>query len=410
MARLTASSSVCLAFLLAVVCLPRLSPAASTAASASGPEKGSQPDLALPAPDQWKEIQEVPARVEVLRFLAAQARGNYERIRTWQASYRFRHLGPVSQAVLQPPGGHNPPKPAGSAVVCERHFLVDFVVDQSRNAIYKDKRATKYEFRDARSGQPLKLPWLSVSTGRTILTPDEWLEFSPDSLVTVPELGRQDVQPVAYRNPRETLPRWDRHFDLRNLFADALRQPIWEYLEVDVRVFNGEQGEKMKSHWEKHCRLRQAQTGQGTWFQREMASELPSGELSIDRRIFSPMANHLPIEAVVLRGAPTAGSQLQVESRLSWRYKQVSGVYVPSHFEDLNRVGMLGTGSQWEWEYDLLSCRVNKPVDPAQFTWAALKRRKERRCGTGWRGSCMCGGKASSTRRPRRRRLGGERR
>ncbi len=324
--------------------------------------KGSGPTAALGGPQEWTEIADVGERVEVLRYLAAQARANYEKIRTWRATYRLRHRGPVPADALQAPAGLAPKQPAPAAVVCERDLVVDFVVDQSQDALFRDARPVSMEFRDAKTGQPVKLPWLSVPGGRAVLTRDTYLEFDPNRLVTLPELverGWRRAIPVAYRKSQEAVPDWyGASSDPRKLFGYTSAFPIWQDLETDIRVFGGQHGATMKSHWETNCRIRRGQTPGGMWFQREFVSELPSGEAFIARSTFSPMENHLPIEWIALRGRAGANGQMEVEKRVRWKYTHVSGVYVPARFQEEKRDG-------YEWEYELVSCQINEPVDPA---------------------------------------------
>jgi len=354
---------------------------ASRAANSETPpieeKKGHpRPLIAVPRPEEWTEIAGLATKTEVLRYLAAQGRSSYEKIRTWRATYRLTYRGPVSPDLARPPRTPGPTRSAPSGIVCERELLVDFVIDQGRNAIYRDARPLNVAFRDAATGEPLDMPWLSVSAERTVVTPTEHLEFR-----FWPEVSLAGTQPqekrkktpsklTAYRNPREMVPVWyGGSSDPRKLFGYS-GFPIWEDLEMDIAVLSGEHGARMKSHWERNCRLCQAQRPEGTWFQRESVSRTGAGEVLIQRATFSPSQNHLPVEWVILRGARPGDFEKKVQHYMCWTYKQTAGVYVPSRVEEMNCVGLVGNGH--EWKYELVSCQLNDLVEPGQFTWAGM--------------------------------------
>lgn len=322
-------------------------------------------------PAQWREVGSVEKRIEVLEFLAAQSEANYEKLRTWRATYSIS--GDVLHSAAYLRDRFKDPRPMRFQI----KGTVQFVVDKDSEATYFRYDRQWHQRLDVATRKPVQDPDLAdralLPWDRLVVTPKIYLHAHHGRAYGwLPEVvERPDLiaRPVAYRDPRAQGEDPIKNFGFRvtSFFTFQDRDWIWDDLRWYADILRRE-GPKWDG-FRKATKIYESKTANGNWFKYEYEYTSPEGRQVFSRILFSPAAGYLPIEDLN-EGKAAGDAKRHLLRHRVWQYKEFGGVYVPSYFKEANPTGPESDPDIEEQV--LLQCEVNQPVDPAQFTWAGM--------------------------------------
>lgn len=329
------------------------------------------PDPAAPGgievPAQWREVGSVEKRIEVLEFLAAQCEANYEKLRTWRATYSI--FGDVQHSVAYLRDRFKVDHPLRFQIKAR----VQFVVDKESQATYFRHDRQSAQRLDVRTGKAVEdrdlslLPW-----DRLVVTPESYLHAHyGHGFGLLPEVrNRPDLyaRPLAYRDPPSQGDDPLKGFRIYSFFTFLDREWIWDDLRREADLLRKEDP-KWKDLWRRAIKVYESKGVNGNWYKYDYQYTSPEGRQVFSRILFNPAAGYLPVENLN-EGKDAGDAKREVLRHRVWQWKEFGGVYVPSYFKEVNNSAQ-ETGPDIE-EQVLLQCEVNKPVDPVQFTWAGM--------------------------------------
>ena len=205
---------------------------------------------------------------------------------------------------------------------------------------------------------------------KTILTPEHYLHFSTNTnLGQVKGFSPVRLTPnnrrVAYRDAsaKGRMLQWSTVMDPRLLFGTN-RRPFFESFESDARSMS----ESLESTTRKEypCRevyLRKGSDNDGTMYHvahRYLFSETP-GESHEQDVILRAKAGFNAVEA-------SQGTGSQRRQKTTWEYRKIDGMLVPSSIR-FEIVAVDESAFSFERVLTLEECNLNKPVNPASFTY-----------------------------------------
>jgi hypothetical protein len=158
----------------------------------------------------WTDI--APAgRLRVIELLAAQLRGNYEKIKTWQGAYSYvlrQYLDErfVAQllAAARLPAHQSPPQGKAEALIQEFDSVLTFAIDVGSDAIDRDTETSRMRFLKVGTGEGVKVPNVGPPDHRSIVTPGRYLVFRPKERATsafLPDHPDAEMERRAERFP-----------------------------------------------------------------------------------------------------------------------------------------------------------------------------------------------------------------
>ena len=146
----------------------------------ASPETGPPPqDLA------WIDVP-LPERLQIIEQLAAQSRGNYDKIATWQGSYSYvlrQYLDEQFVAQLQAGAGLLPgkaaPQPKPEPLMQEFDSVLTFAIDTGTDSTYRDIETSRMRFLKVGTDEEVKIANVAAADHRSIVTPNVYLFFHP---------------------------------------------------------------------------------------------------------------------------------------------------------------------------------------------------------------------------------------
>lgn len=184
---------------------------------------------------EWQEVPTAAEKVEILRMLAEQIKGNYEKIQTWSGTFRFddqiliRSQKLLDEINAKSPGG--PYRlPLHQLASGGGEFTLDVKSDSLHSTFVLDGPSQFYE---ADTGRLIPTPMFGNVDHRSIVTPNEYLSFRPNQ--NYRRLKDFDKQPgneirsrAAFRDPPSEAANqcWGYIIDPRGYFG--LVRPPWE--------------------------------------------------------------------------------------------------------------------------------------------------------------------------------------
>ncbi|MCR4415524.1 MAG: DUF3999 domain-containing protein [Thermoguttaceae bacterium] len=329
------------------------------------------PDAAAPSgtevPAQWREVGSVEKRIEVLEFLAAQSEANYEKLRTWRATYSI--LGDMEHSAAYLQDRFKTDRPLRWQV----KGTVQLVVDKESEATYYRYDRQSHQRLDLVTRKPVEDPDLSrLPWDRVVVTPESHLHAHYGrAFGLLPEVqSRPDLyaRPLAYRDPRSQADDPLKGFRIYSFFTFVDREWVWEDLRREADLLRREDP-KWKDLWRQATKIYESKAGNGNWYKYDFEYTSPEGRQTSRRMLFSAAAGYLPVEDLN-ESKPAADAKSQGLRHRVWQWKKFDGVYVPSYFKEVMNTG--GESGPDTEEQVLLQCEVNKPIDPVQFTWAGM--------------------------------------
>ncbi len=337
-------------------------PAGVAAQPEAPPETGPPPqDLT------WTDIP--PAeRLRVLEQLAAQSRGNYEKVKTWQGIYSYVLRQYLDERFVAEtlPGAR--PAPAGKVEPLMQEFdsVMTFAIDIGADAIYRDLETSRMRFLRVGTDEEVKIPNVGPADHRSIVTPEVYLVFNPKERSTsgfLPDHPEAQRKRRAERFPvREARSREGGTLDPRAFFKFDPGNSFWTGLELYARAFRGDLGAEQKDVVERRLKVGQADGPGGRWYRDQMGFTNPGGSMLWVTTLWSPQAGYNPVRMVRTLDRPDG----KPESKIEWRWKVIDGVYVPSTIKESVYRTPGGELSK-EQLTRLKECALNRPLGPHQF-------------------------------------------
>lgn len=321
-------------------------------------------------PTDW-DVLSSSVTVDVLRALADQTRGNYEKIRTWKGSYDVRlyqHL--PREVIVSELDAH-----IGDVRTLRQEFeyVLEFAVDSSTDRLFWNKKTREMQFFKAGSNEIVTVADVASPDGRYVSTPEYYLEFSPDerwpSFSFLPEHPEAQGKRAAFRRPGEVAE--DRSgdlFDPRDFFGFSRVQKFWEELELCRAALSGEAGADQKALAQQRVAVYGSDSSRGTWYRLVIQLDAPvkDGRFYFTT-IWSPLVGYNPVRSTVTEDPVGDRPRTWVQ----WEWKQVDNVYVPAFYRQTTWLEEADT-PQTEKELTLRECSPNAALPPEQFNYSGL--------------------------------------
>ncbi len=320
----------------------------------------------------WTDV--APAeRLRVIEQLAAQLKGNYEKIKTWQGVYSYvlrQYLDDQFVAQLVAGARLSDPqfKLQGKAGPLMQEFdsVLTFAVDTGQDSIYRDIETSRMRFLKVGTDEELKVPNVGPPDHRSIVTPESYLFFLPKERATsafLPDHPQaQNKRRVERFAAREAQMREGGSPDPRAFFKFDPGNSLWSGLELYAHAFRGELGAEQKKIVEERLKLGQSEGPGGRWYREQMWFTNPGGSMLWVTTLWSPQSGYNPVSKVMALDKPEG----KLESRMEWQWKVIDGIYVPSTIKESVYHAPDG-GLSREQETKLKECALNQPLGPHQF-------------------------------------------
>lgn len=320
--------------------------------------------------NDWKEMGH-SERVEVMKMIIAQTKGNYERIRTWEGTYKVRMEQYLSQAYAAELLKENRKGRQAAPVMQTFDYPLQFAVDMKTDSIYRSTENTEMAFFEIGSKKAIKIPSLGAVNERSVVTPEHYLHFPPKMVwpgfSMLPDHPEAQDKRAAFREPREKALKQSQG-DLLNpceWFGFSQQAKFWEDLTLYVRAMDGEAGEEVKRKTMENVNMYQNVTASGTQY--KLIAEMTSPRPIFFASIWSSASGFNPLSLTV--SEDKQGKQLL--STMEYRWKQFNGIYLPAWRKEVvfNKDSKKTT---YVVECTLESCSVNHPLDSHQFDYRGL--------------------------------------
>jgi RNA polymerase sigma factor (sigma-70 family) len=316
----------------------------------------------------WIDVP-LPDRLQVIEQLAAQSRGNYAKIATWQGSYSYllrQYLDEQFVAQLQAGAGKAAPPGKPQPLMQEFDSVLTFAIDAGSDSIYRDIVTSRMRFLRIGTDEEVKIPNVGAADHRSIVTPEVYLFFHPKERATssfLPNHPQAQHKRRAERFPvREIRMREGGTPDPRDFFKFDPGNSFWTGLELYARAFRGELGADQKNVVEQRLKIGKADGPGGRWYRDQMGFTNPGGPTLWVTTFWSPQAGYNPVSTVRSHDTPDS----KPESKLEWQWKQIEGVYIPSTIKESVYHAAGGALSK-EQTTRLKECALNQKLSPHQF-------------------------------------------
>ena len=274
---------------------------ARTAAAVAQPE--TPPEFGPPPHGlAWTDVPPIE-RQQIIELLAAQSKGNYDKIKTWQGSYSYvlrQHLN--EQFVAQLLAGTPAPQVKTEPLMQEFDSVLSFAIDVASDAIYRDVETSRMRFLTIETDQEVKIPNVGAADYRSVVTPEVYLVFHPKDRATsafLPDHPDAQNKRRAERFPvREARMREGGTLDPRAFFKFDPGNSFWTGFELYARAFHGDFGAEQKRVVEQRLKIGQADGPGGRWYRDQMGFGNPGGPMLWVTTIWSPQAGYNPVSMV----------------------------------------------------------------------------------------------------------------
>ena len=305
-------------------------------------------------------------KVSALEFLIAEMQSNFDKIKTWEASYKVQDHSLLTPQMMN--DMYKVDRPSDSPDVSRREQgTVEFALDAGENLLYTNIEMQSRYFAEV-TGDFKELSFPTMEAGlfshRAILSPSGYISFEPNEkfpgFIELPAMDDSPL-PTAFRDAVEKSeglqqsgvvdPRLFFGINEQTFFWTDLQNTIdWGMLD-SIKVYSDprEQGKRYV------IKLGESSGGNndvsfvGVYTFNENDSYNPS-EFSFEKR---------------------HGRSIAVVKVWNWRYTEIDGIHIPeyircaTHSDDDLYV-------KSERILELKECSLNKKIDPQKFTYAGL--------------------------------------
>ncbi len=318
----------------------------------------------------WTDVRP-DRRLETLDFLAAQAKANYERIRTWKGTYSYKAGERLSGAQVPPHFKNGLPVQNPGPLMQVFDVRMDFAIDMASGSVYRDNRYRSMTFHKPDTNEVVDIPNVGVIDTRSIVTRDRYIYFWPDQQATYAYLDHLPEARNKRMARRGNMRRMGSHFgdmmDPRAFFTFDTGNKTWANLELIAGALRGKNGEKNRRMAEERFSLAQADGPDGRWYCHQQWFGAGKGSSMWATAFWSPRAGFNPVGYVTADEKPDG----KVSTRVEWEWTVIDGIHVPSRIKEEGYEVPGGPPSR-ERESKLSDCILNRPLDPHQFDHAGL--------------------------------------
>ncbi len=315
-------------------------------------------------PTEWKEIQSLNEKIELLELIVSEMSANYDRIRTWQGAYAELSEQQLSPKELPSVDAN---LPSGSSIQKRRRAICSFEIDCSANVAHLRIKDSTVEYYSGESDVPLDVKSNKAKEDRCILTPEKYVRFTPEyEFGNFGSLRAHDLpsKRASFRRPPgdADLSYYSEFVDPRVFFRISGDVKLWDEYEISyLPIFRGEYGEERQKLFDGRLSIARA-TRDGTTWIRSVFHQLLEGAPPLKEYIYSSDAGFNVVRFTEWKG----GDPFLL---YSWTFQRIEpdGIYVPSV------VDVQYSGLTKHRVFTLQKCILNEPIDPARFTEAALE-------------------------------------
>ena len=363
------SRSLAFAAILAMCC------ASDRTIAAGQSDRASSGDDPVPKDLSWVDV--APAeRVRVLDLLAAQAKGNYEKIKTWKVTYAYQMSNYLPDKVIADRFvGQFAPSEKVGALMQQTDYVIKFAIDISSGSVYRDKESSKMRFLRVGTDHAVQIPNVGPPDDRSVVTPGQYIRFNPRQ--TIPAPSNLPDHPEA-RNKRaayvlpvdegEHLEQGDR-LDPRAFYSFDPANTFWSQLDLLSRALKGALDENQKHEAETRLTISQADgPGGSRWYRYRMNHSTPDNKSILwATQIWSSRAGFNPVHYLLAIGDAGGKPDMKIE----WQWKVIDGIYIPSMVKE-SIYHAPDNGLSYERTSRLQECVLNQPLDSHQFDYQGL--------------------------------------
>ena len=325
-------------------------------------------------PKKWRQ-KTSSARIEILDMLANQARGNYEKIRTWKGTYVVHMKQYLSSKAVKDGFRREIPEDKASALWQEFDFTMSFAIDILSGSIYRSKQTKTMRFLREDSNETVTVPNTRPMDGCSIVTAEHYLQFDPKvvwpGFTTVPGQPEARNKRVAFREPPAVGK--GNHGDLMNpmdFFGFSDNQKFADELDVLSDAMKGRRGIETNRKSNQSVFIYEASEPGDTWYRLDETFAGPNSGKPSNLYMTVIFSHTAGFNAVSLLMTKDKAGQ-QPERTMSWQWKMVNGVYVPETVKE-SIYSKDGGKLVYQRELHLQECSVNGQLEPSQFSYKSF--------------------------------------
>jgi hypothetical protein len=360
---------------LAVAAALLLTCASPQAIAADQADGVSGNDSSVPKGLRWTDVE--PAkRAEILELLAVQSKGNYEKIKTWKASYSYRTRNYFSeQYVSEVFVGQYAPSEKTKGLIQECDVLAKAAIDMGSSSIFRERETKRLRFFNPATNREVKVADVGGPEGRSVITVDKYIDFNPKNTITAsvnfPDHPEAQNKRAAYVRPAEEGKRlgYADLLDFRHFYKLDPGSFSWQSIDLVVRALKGLLDPNQKREAETRLTVSQADGPDGgRWYRYRMNHSGPGNTAILwATQIWSSQAGFNPVSNVLAHDTPDGKPDFKTE----WQWKAIDGIYVPSRIKEAV-YHEPNNGISFERESKLEECVFNQPLDAHQFDYKGL--------------------------------------
>ena len=318
----------------------------------------------------WSRID--PQQVaDVLQMLADQARGNHERIRTWQGKYRVSMQEPLSKEYVESWPRGSLGGESASALTRHSRFTIRFAVDYASDSIFRSKETVSTRLFRQDSKQEVTVRGGTPVDNNSAVTPAHYIYVSPKTVR--PNLGVLPEHPEAQNNRaafRESIEAAKKQgfgdlMDPRDFFGFTRRDYTYgDQLLLYASNRRGDHGEEEKNRvWDL---LELYQTERDGKILYRLVSKMVGPQPTYAVSVWNSAVGFNPLGMILAK--QKNGEEPIQEVRTEW--KSVEDIFVP---KDVTHIAY-GEGGKVRYKRTatLEDCVLNQPLDPHQFDYQGL--------------------------------------
>lgn len=330
----------------------------------------------LSAPKDWRELV-LPARIKALDMVVDQTKGNYEKLRTWQGTYRVHLKQYLPKGFAREHLSTGGVAGETSALWQEFDFTLRFAIEMASDSLYRSKETSRMRWIRDGSNETITIPNTSPVDERSIVTPEHYLHFDPKSIwpgfANVPDHPEARNKHTAFRDIRNLA---DRQVggdlpDPRMFFSLTGGMNFDKQIGRLLQAMKGDMGDDLKKKSNELLSVYEATGSGGAWYRLdEMFISGPNSGTTISAymtAIFSPAAGFNPVSLTMAKDK--AGEH--PERLILWRWKMFDGIFVPEKVKE--SIYSEDTGKLvYQREMDLQECSINGTIEPSRFSYKGL--------------------------------------
>jgi len=328
----------------------------------------------MPEGVDWKEVGP-DARAATLEFLAAQTKGNFEKIRTLKCSAQVHMMQWLSSDHIKSNYADRFPKKDYSDMYQTFDYTINVVIDQGQNAVFRDKVTSKMAFKRANGmGDLVKITGVEPNDNRSVVTNKSFIYFNPNrvtpSFHMLPPRPEAQNKRAAYCVPVAESQNQENGdlMDPRAYFGFDERTKFWGGPTLIAQALKG-QGDA-KKEVEARLDLGQGRNAAGEWFlvRFRFPTNTSDGTTLIATSVWSSHYGFNPTGYVAYK---LKDGVSQRDARIDFRWEKIQGVFMPAVVKEI-LFTRLGGKLSYERQVKFSDYNLNSTLDPNQFGYSAL--------------------------------------